>query len=142
MAEIKIKCADVIANVIEQMLFNQYPWPMEVVLDRGTKFMAEFTEMIQRDYRVTKHPITARNLQATGINERIHQTIGNMLCTFYVHSTRVDKEDPWSGILGAVMVATKATIHSTSRGTQAQLVFGHDAMLNVQHEADWAYIKE
>jgi len=40
------------------------------------------------------------------------------------------------------MFATRATIHSTSRATPAQLVFGRDAMLNVQHEANWAYIKE
>eukprot|EP00957_Ditylum_brightwellii_P101549 7739556-Ditylum_brightwellii.AAC.1 len=50
MAEIKTKHADVIANVIEQTRFNCYPWPTEVVLNRGTEFMAEFTEMIRRDY--------------------------------------------------------------------------------------------
>eukprot|EP00957_Ditylum_brightwellii_P123539 9419401-Ditylum_brightwellii.AAC.1 len=59
MAKIKTKRADVIANIREQTWFNQYPWPTEVVLDRATKFMAKFTEMIQRNYRVTKHPITA-----------------------------------------------------------------------------------
>eukprot|EP00957_Ditylum_brightwellii_P116190 8862700-Ditylum_brightwellii.AAC.1 len=101
MAEIKTKYADIIANIIEQTWFKQYPWPTEVVLDRGTEFMAEFTEMIQRDYRLTKHPITAQNLQGNGIVERIHQTIGNMLHIFCVHSTKLDKEDPWSGILGA-----------------------------------------
>eukprot|EP00957_Ditylum_brightwellii_P076816 5839092-Ditylum_brightwellii.AAC.1 len=79
MAEIKTKCADVIANAIEQTWFNKYPWPTEVVLDRQTEFMAEFTEMIQRDIRVTKRPITTQNLQANRIVERIHQTIGNML---------------------------------------------------------------
>eukprot|EP00957_Ditylum_brightwellii_P182861 13929007-Ditylum_brightwellii.AAC.1 len=99
-------------------------------------------EMIQRDYGVTKQPITARNPQPNGIVERIHQTIGNMLRTVRVHSTKLDKEDPWSGILGAVMFATSATIHSTSRATQAQLVFGRGAMLNVQHEANWTSIKE
>eukprot|EP00957_Ditylum_brightwellii_P068202 5177252-Ditylum_brightwellii.AAC.1 len=67
MAEIKTKHADVIANVIKQTQFNQYPWPTEVVLDRGTEFMAKFTEIIQRDYRVTKCPITAQNPQANGI---------------------------------------------------------------------------
>jgi transposase InsO family protein len=81
MAEIKTKCADVIANIIEQTWFNQYPWPTEVVLDRGTDFMAKFMEMIQRDYGITKRPITAQNPQANGIVE-IHQTIGNMLRTF------------------------------------------------------------
>eukprot|EP00957_Ditylum_brightwellii_P042176 3194266-Ditylum_brightwellii.AAC.1 len=59
MAEIKTKLADVIANVIEQIWLNRYLWPTEVVLDRGTEFMAKFMEMIQRDYRVTKHLITA-----------------------------------------------------------------------------------
>jgi hypothetical protein len=65
-----------------------------------------------------------------------------MLRTFQVHSTELDKDDPWSGILGAVMFATRATVHSTSKATPAQLVFGRDAMLNVQHEANWTYIKE
>eukprot|EP00957_Ditylum_brightwellii_P093237 7099729-Ditylum_brightwellii.AAC.1 len=101
MAEMKIKCADVIANIIEQMWSNQYPWPTEVVLVRGTEFMPKFTEMIQRDYGVTKYPITAQNPQVNGIVERIHQTIGNMLHTFWVHSTKLDKEDPWLEILGA-----------------------------------------
>eukprot|EP00957_Ditylum_brightwellii_P109133 8325338-Ditylum_brightwellii.AAC.1 len=61
MAEIKTKRAEVIANVIEQTWFNRYPWPMEVVLDRGTEFMTKFTEMIQRDYRITKRLITTQN---------------------------------------------------------------------------------
>eukprot|EP00957_Ditylum_brightwellii_P132532 10107098-Ditylum_brightwellii.AAC.1 len=75
MAEIKTKCADIITNVIEQIWFNRYPWPMELVLDRGTEFMARFTEMIQRDYGITKRPITAQNPKANRIVERIHQTI-------------------------------------------------------------------
>eukprot|EP00957_Ditylum_brightwellii_P061245 4648138-Ditylum_brightwellii.AAC.1 len=82
MTEIKTKHADFIANVIEQTWFNRYPWPTEVMLDRGTKFMAKFIEMIQRDYRVTKCLIPAQNPQANTIVERIHQAIGNMLCTF------------------------------------------------------------
>eukprot|EP00957_Ditylum_brightwellii_P156804 11934801-Ditylum_brightwellii.AAC.1 len=63
--------------------------------------MAEFMEMIQRDYGVTKRSITAQNPQANGIVERIHQAIGNMICTFCVRFTELDKEDPWLGILGA-----------------------------------------
>eukprot|EP00957_Ditylum_brightwellii_P192380 14645678-Ditylum_brightwellii.AAC.1 len=54
-AGIKTKRADVIANVIEQM------W---------------------RDYGVTKCPITAQNLQANRVVERIHQAIGNAIRTF------------------------------------------------------------
>eukprot|EP00957_Ditylum_brightwellii_P012952 978695-Ditylum_brightwellii.AAC.1 len=82
MAEIKTKRADVIATVIHQTWFNQYIWPMEVVLDRGTEFKAKFMEMIQRDYGITKCPIPAQNPQANRLVKRIHQSIGNMVHTF------------------------------------------------------------
>ena len=65
-----------------------------------------------------------------------------MIRTFRTHESELDKEDPWSGILGAVMFATRATVHSTNRATPMQLVFGRDAILNVKHEADWTYIKK
>eukprot|EP00957_Ditylum_brightwellii_P031335 2375261-Ditylum_brightwellii.AAC.1 len=53
----------------------------------------------------------------------------------------MDEEDPWTGVLGAVMFAKRATILSTSRATPAKLVFGRDTMLNVQHEANWPISK-
>ena len=83
-----------------------------------------------------------QNIQANGILERIHQTIGNTIRTFCIHEMELDEDDPWAGILGAVMFSTRTTIHSTNRATPAQLVFGCDAILNVRHEANWAYIKE
>ena len=141
-AQIKTKRADVIANKVEQTWFNRYPWPTKVVLDRGTEFMAEFTEMIKKDYGIKKKPITTRNPQANGILERVHQTIGSMIKSFRVHDAELDEEDPWAGILGAVMFATRATIHHTNRATPTQLVFGRDAILNVTHEANWHYIKQ
>ena len=74
------KRADVVANIIEQVWLNRYPWPQKVILDRGTEFMAEFSKMIQDDYGIKKKPITKRNPQANAIVERVHQTIGNMVC--------------------------------------------------------------
>ena len=59
-----------------------------------------------------------------------------MIRTFCAHKAELDEDDPWTGILGAVMFATRTTVHTTNRATPAQLVFGRDAILNVQHEAD------
>ena len=56
--------------------------------------------------------------------------------------THLDEEDPWSGILAATMFATRATYHTTLQATPSQLVFGRDAILNTQFEANWNYIKE
>eukprot|EP00957_Ditylum_brightwellii_P071792 5457125-Ditylum_brightwellii.AAC.1 len=104
--------------------------------------MAEFTEMIASGYGAKKKPIIGRNPQANIIIERIHQTIGNMMRSFEVHDTNIDKKDPWTAILSAVRFATIVTVHTTMQSNPVQLVFGRDAILYVKHEANWKYIHE
>ena len=139
--DIKSKRADIIANVVEKTWLTRYPWPTQVVYDRGNEFMAEFSTMI-KDYGITKRPITKRNPQANSIIERIHQTIGNILRTFRVQENELDEEDPWGGILSATMFATRATVHTTLQKNPMQLVFGRDAILNISHDACWKIIKD
>eukprot|EP00957_Ditylum_brightwellii_P135759 10353613-Ditylum_brightwellii.AAC.1 len=62
--EIKTKRANTVSNIVETTWLTRYPYPTQVVLDRGTEFMAEFTQMIASDYGVKMKPITARNPQA------------------------------------------------------------------------------
>ena len=78
-ADITTKRADVVANVIGQAWLMRYPWPTQVVLDRGREFMTEFSKMIINDYGIKKKPITKHNPQVNTIIERVHQTIGHML---------------------------------------------------------------
>ena len=111
------KRADIVANVIEQVWLNRYPWPEKVVLDRGGEFMDEFTRMIQDDYGLKKKPITKRNPQANAIVERVHLTIGNMIRTFQLQKSQVDEEKPWNGILTAIVFSVRATLHTTTRAT-------------------------
>jgi hypothetical protein len=40
-AEIPAKTADIVMNIFEQEWLTRYPYPIEVVMDRGTEFMAE-----------------------------------------------------------------------------------------------------
>ena len=54
----------------------------------------------------------------------------------------LDDDNPWDGILSATMFALRATVHTTSQYTPAQLVFGRDSVLNVRHKANWKLIKE
>ena len=39
------------------------------------------------------------------------------------------------------MFAVRATFHTTTQATPSQLVFGRDAILNVQFEANWNFIR-
>ena len=66
-----------------------------------------------------------------------------MIRTFGVPTNEdLDEEDPWTGILTAVAFAVRATVHTTMQATPMQLVFGRDAILNIQHQANWKYIKD
>jgi len=139
---IKDKEALTIANIVEQTWLTRYPWPDIITYDKGTEFMAEFARMVELDYGIKRKGASTRNPQANSIIERIHQTIGNMLRTFEVHNSEMEPEDSWEGILAAVMFAVHATYHTVLQATPSQLVFGRDAILNTQFDADWFRIKQ
>ena len=136
------KSAMEVANIVETTWLSRYPWPQEIVYDRGTEFMGDFANMISDDYGITKRPITVRNPQANSIIERIHQTLGNIIRTFELHNDTEITNESWDGILSAAMFALRATYHTTTQATPMQLVFGRDAILNIKFEADWKYIKD
>jgi hypothetical protein len=54
----------------------------------------------------------------------------------------MEEDNPWDGILAAVAFTVRATVHTTNRATPAQIIFGRDAIFQVQHIADWQYIKQ
>jgi hypothetical protein len=83
-----------------------------------------------------------RNPQANSIIERVHQTIGNMIRSFQLGQLEIDEDDPFSGVLAAMMFATRATYHMTTQATPIQLVFGRDAILNTNFDANWKLIRE
>ena len=110
------------------------------MFDRGTEFMAEFFKICHNDYGLKSKPITTRNPQSNAIIEHIHQTIGNITRTFDV--ANIFNNDPWSGILAATMFAVRTTYHTTLQASPMQLVFGRDAILNINNVADWEHIRQ
>jgi transposase InsO family protein len=142
MKQINDKEATTVANIVETTWLTRYPWPTMITYDQGTEFMAEFAHMICNDYGIKSKPITKRNPQANAIIERVHQTIGNIIRTFQVQDNYLNEDDPWEGILTATMFAIRANYHTTLQATPSQLVFGRDAILNVQFEANWNLIRE
>ena len=49
----------------------------------------------------------------------------------------LDHENPWEGIL-----SIKSTVHTTTQHKPSQLVFGRDAILNINQEANWLLMKQ
>ena len=122
-------------------VLTKHPWPTKIILDWGTGFTKEVIEMIEKDYRITRQPITTRNPQANSILERAHQTISNILRTFQVNNSKLDLDEPWSKILSAIIFAMQSMVHTTTQATPMQLVFGRDAIMNLTFDANWHLIK-
>jgi hypothetical protein len=145
-AEEKSALSYTCANLLEQTWFNRYPWPEEIVCDRGREFMDGINDLLKKEYNIVKKMITTRNPQANSMVERAHQTVHNLIRTFRIKS----KKDlvnsafagKWDGLLSSVAFAMRATIHTTLQATPSQLVFGRDHITNTQFIADWHYIRE
>jgi hypothetical protein len=75
--------------------------------------------MLKNDYGIKCKAITVRNSQANALVERVHQVIGNIICTFELQDNYLDEDDP-SGKEFAVW----STYHRTLQKTPGQLVFG------------------
>jgi hypothetical protein len=97
--------------------------------------------MIKNDYGIKGKPNTVRKPQANAIVERVHQLIGNIIRTFELENNYLDEDDPWKGILSATAFAIRSTLHTSLKSTPGQLVFGRDMIFNIQHIANWQYIK-
>ena len=121
---------------------TRHPWPTEIVMDRGKEFAAEVRETLKDECGINREVITTRNPQANAMVERVHQVTHQMIRTHEIKGKSSSPEAGWDGILAAVRRAVTSTVHTTTRATPTQLVFGRDAILNVRFQADWQCTKE
>ena len=92
-----------IANLVKTMWLDLYPWPVKITYDRGREFLShEFKIcLIEQYYRLETKPAYSGNPQENTTIERIHQVIGNHICSYNLQETYVDDSDPWMGIISA-----------------------------------------
>ena len=70
-----------------------------------------------------------------------NQVVGDMLRTRNIRGKDdLDPDFQWKGVLSAVRQAVRSIVHTTTRATPTQLVFGRDAIWNIHHNANWRYI--
>jgi hypothetical protein len=46
MRQIPNKDSNTVVNLVEQTWLTQYPWPTQIVFDRGKEFMGDFAKMV------------------------------------------------------------------------------------------------
>ena len=101
------------------------------------RFLAEFKEIITNDYNKKIRPMPSRNPKAYAILEWVHQIIGNILRTFKAQDIVPDDKNPWDCILINTIFAVRATVHTTTQYTFAQIIIGRNTILNQCHNLDW-----
>ena len=98
--------------------------------------MEEFQTLVENMYRAQYISISIRNLQANAIAEKVHQTIGSIIHPFKIQQIDLDNGNPWEGILSSTMFGIRSIVHTATQCTLSQLVFGRDAILNINQEAN------
>ena len=79
---------------------------------------------------------SARNPQTNAIVKRVHQTISNIIRTFKIQEMDLDNETLSEGVCSSTMLAIRSTMLTAMQHTPPQLVFGRDAILNINQEAN------
>ena len=122
---------DFVANQAELAWLTHFSLPRKLIVDRGNEFLINFRGMISNNYGIkVRPPITTKNPQANTLLDRVHQTIGNILCTFKIQNMSLDDKNPWDGKQVSTMFALRTTVHPTKLYFSTQLVFGRDSIIN------------
>ena len=84
-----------ITILVETKWLSRYPIPIEIIYDQGSKFIGHEIKKyrIQEEYGITAKPSTLVNPMSNAILERIHQVLGNLVRTYNIYQTYVDKDD-------------------------------------------------
>jgi hypothetical protein len=78
--EIFDKTSECIAKLVNITWLCRYPWCHHLIYDYGSEFKLHF-EYLCESYGITPKPTMVENPKANGILERVHQVLGQMLCT-------------------------------------------------------------
>jgi transposase InsO family protein len=93
LAEIKDKTNTETAKILDQVWFCCYPPPLCCITDNRNEFLGtEFKELL-RSYRIQPIHTTIKNSQANFV-EHVHQTLGNLICTYRIENFEFDYNDP------------------------------------------------
>ena len=91
---------------------------------------------------ITAKPSTLGNTNLNAILERINHVLGNLVQTFNIIETYVDKYDPLSVILASEGFVIISTTNMLKGFSPVQLVFGFEMILPIKHKVDWELLRQ
>ncbi len=81
-----------------------------------------------------------KNPRANGILERVHQVLGQMLCTAELDMADSVTPDDVDVFLDNAAWAIRSTYHTVLKASPGAAIFGQDMPFNIPFIADWQKI--
>jgi hypothetical protein len=121
-----------VANTVEvvkffiQRVLLQHGAPLNVILDRGSCLLSEFTEELFRSMQTNHLITTAYHPQCNGLVERFNHTFAEMLSMF-VNSSHFN----WDEVVDHVIFAYTTSRQESTGVTPFLMLYGREAVLPI-----------
>ena len=123
----------------------RYPWPKRCIHDNVGEFTGWEFQNLLRETSIKYFPTTSRNPQANTICERMHQTVGSVLCVLLYNNpprTLSNAADLIDQAIATEMHSMRVNVITTLKGPPGSLVFGRDMFLEIPLIVDWQMIQK
>jgi hypothetical protein len=91
---------------------------------------------------IKRKPTTIKNPPANGILERVHQVLGQMLCTAELDMADSVTPDDVDVFLDNAAWAIRSTYHMVLKASAGTAIFRRDMLFDIRFMADWYKIGE
>jgi hypothetical protein len=135
------KSSDRIAKLVNKPWLSRYPRCQTLIYDNGSEFKLHF-ERLCDSYGIKRKPTTVKNPQANAILERVHQVLGQILCTAELDMADSVTPDDVDTFLDNAAWAIRSTYHTVLKASPGAAIFGRDMLFDIPFIADWNKIGE
>jgi hypothetical protein len=119
----------------------RYPRCRHLIYNNGSEFELHF-EYLCESYGIKRKPTTVKNPRLNGILERVHQVLGQMLCTAEADMADSVTPDDVDVFLDSAAWAICSTYHMVLKASSGAAIFGQDMLFGIPFVADWHKIGE
>ena len=78
---------------------------------------------------------------SNAVLEQIQQVLGNLVQTFNIYQTYIDKDDPWLGTLSEAKFEIRSKTNMKKCYIPCQLIFYRDMILPIKHTVNWELVR-
>jgi hypothetical protein len=134
-----LQCIAILVN--KQTWLCRYPRCCHLIYDNRSEFKLYF-KYLCKSYGIKCKPTTVKNPRANGILERVHQVLGQMLCTAEIDMADSVTPDDVNVFLDNVAWAICSTYHTVLKASPGAAIFWTDMLFDIPFMVDWHKIGE